>query len=96
MASARKSSEIDAFRWVNTVISNLKTAIRSTDHHVNIQKYLARDLAESWYRLNRRFDLHSPVGQLLHASVCIPPNPEKLLRQCAVRAVRNALTKERR
>jgi transposase-like protein len=85
VVSPRQSSEIDAFRWVNTVISNLKTAIRGTYHHVNVHKYLARYLAEAQYRLNRRFDLPSLVGRLLHASVRTPPSPEKWLRQGAVR-----------
>jgi hypothetical protein len=63
----RQSSDIDAFRRVNTVISNLKTAIRSTYHHVNVHTCLARDLSETHDRLNRRFDLPSLVGRLLHA-----------------------------
>jgi transposase-like protein len=85
VVSPRQSSEIDAFRWVNTIISNLKTAIRGTDHHVNVHKYLARYLAEAQYRLNRRFDLPSLVGRLLHASVRTSPSPEKWLRLGAVR-----------
>jgi hypothetical protein len=46
---------------------------------------LARYLAEAQYRLNRRFDLPSLVGRLLHASVRTPPSPEKWLRLGAVR-----------
>ena len=68
------------------MISNLKTAIRGTYHHVNVHKYLARYLAEAQYRLNRRFDLPSLVGRLLHASVRTAPSPEKWLRLAAVRA----------
>jgi hypothetical protein len=83
--SPRKSSQIDAFRWVNTVISNLKTAIRGTYHHFNVHKYLARYLAEAPYRLHRRFHLPSLVGRLLHASVHTPPSPEKWLRLGSVR-----------
>jgi hypothetical protein len=85
VVSPRHSSEIAAFRRVNTVISNLKTAIRGTDHHVNVHKYLARDLAEAQDRLNRRFDRPSLVGRLLHAGVRTPPSPETWLRQGAVR-----------
>ncbi len=80
VVSPRKSSDLEAFRWVNTVISNLKTAIRGTYHHFNVHKYLARYLAEAQYRLNRRFDLPSLVGRLLHASVRTPPSTEKWLR----------------
>ncbi|CRI66050.1 hypothetical protein THIOKS1260006 [Thiocapsa sp. KS1] len=46
---------------------------------------MARDLAEAQYRLNRRLDLPSLVGRLLHAGVRTAPSPEKWLRQGAVR-----------
>jgi hypothetical protein len=85
VVSPRQSSEIGAFRWVNTVISNLKTATRGTYHHIKVHKDLARYLVEAQYRLNRRFDLSSLVGQLLHASVRTPPSPEAWLRLGAVR-----------
>ena len=85
VVSPRKSSEIETFRWVNTVISNLKTAIRGTYHHFDVHKYLARYLGEAQYRVNRRFDLPSLVGRLLHASVRTPPSREKWLRLGEVR-----------
>jgi hypothetical protein len=96
VVSPRQSSEIDAFRWVNTLISNLKTAIRGTYRHVNVHKYLARYLAEAQYRLNRRFDPPSLAGRPLYASVRTPPSPEKWLRVAAVRAACNDLAEERR
>lgn len=86
VVSPRQSSEIAAFRRVNTVISTLKTRIRGTDHHVNVHTYLPRDLAEAQDRLNRRFDLPSLVGRLLNAGVRTPPSPETGLRQGAVRS----------
>jgi len=80
IVSPRKSSEIEEFRWVNTVISNLKTAINGTYHHIKIPKYVARYLAEFQYRFNHRFDLHDLVQQLLDACIATPPSPEKWLR----------------
>jgi hypothetical protein len=53
------SSKLEVFRWVNTYISNLKTAITGTYHHIDVEKYRARYLAEAQYRVNRRVDLHS-------------------------------------
>lgn len=47
------------FRRVNTVLSNLRTAISGTYHHFNFAKYADRYLAEVQYRFNRRFDLKS-------------------------------------
>ncbi len=43
--------------WVNTFISNLKTAIRGTCHHLDFAKYRRRCLAQAQYRINRRFHL---------------------------------------
>jgi hypothetical protein len=94
--SPRQSSEIDAFRWINTVISDLKTAIRGTDHHINVHTYLARALAEAHYRLNRRFDLPALVERFLHASVRTLPSPEAWLRLGTVRAAWNTSADARR
>lgn len=81
-----KSSELEVFRWVNTFISNLKTAIAGTYHHVNARKYRARYLAEAQYRVNRRFELRMLVDRLLVACLCTPASPEHWLRQGVVRA----------
>ena len=86
VVSPRRSSDLEAFRWVNTVIANLKTAIRGTYHHFNFAKYRARYLAEAQYRLNRRFDLASMVERLLGACVLTPPSPEAWLRRGEVRS----------
>ena len=52
-----KSSDLEPFRWVNTFISNAKSAITGTYHHFDFDKYRHRYLAEAQYRVNRRFDL---------------------------------------
>lgn len=77
----RQSSELEAFRWVNTFISNAKTAITGTYHHFNFDKYRHRYLAEAQYRVNRRFDLASLVGRLVHTCARTQPCPEMWLRQ---------------
>ena len=82
----RRSSDLEAFRWVNTIIANFKTAIRGTYHHFNFAKYRARYLAEAQYRLNRRFDLASMVERLLGACVLAPPSPEAWLRRGEIRS----------
>jgi hypothetical protein len=86
VVSPSQFSHINAFRQVNTVISNLKTAIRGTDHQVNVHTYVARDIAETQDRRNRRFDLASLVERLRHAGVLTPPSPVTWLRQGAVRS----------
>lgn len=81
----RKSSELEPFRWVNTFISNTKTAIRGTYHHFDFAKYRHRYLAEAAYRVNRRFDLASLVGRLVHTCARTDPCPEHWLRLAEVR-----------
>jgi transposase-like protein len=82
----RKSSELEPFRWVNTFISNAKTAITGTYHHFDFDKYRHRYLAEVQYRVNRRFDLASLVGRLAHTCVHTAPCPERSLRLGDTRA----------
>ena len=48
------------FVWLNTVIGNAETALRST-HHSMKGKYAQRYLSEFEYRFNRRYDLPSMV-----------------------------------
>lgn len=84
IVSPHKSSELEPFGWVNTFIANAKTAIRGTYHHFDFDKYRHRYLAEAQYRVNRRFDLRSLVGRLVHACAHTAPCPEKWLRLAEV------------
>lgn len=81
VVSPRQSSELSPFRWVNTFISILKTAICGTYHHFTFGKSTHRYLAEAQYRINRRFDLRSLVARLVHTSARTGPRPETWLRQ---------------
>ena len=79
-----KSSDFAPFRWVNTFISNAKTAIAGTYHHFDFAKYRHRYLAEAQYRVNHRFDLASLVRRLTHTCVRTDPCPERWLRLAEV------------
>lgn len=68
-----------AFRWLNTIIGNLKTALTGTYHHIS-PKYLQRYLAECEYRFNRRYDLKRLLPRLLHEALRTPPLPEPVLK----------------
>ncbi|QFT55941.1 ISXO2-like transposase domain protein [Microbulbifer sp. THAF38] len=59
----RASVEEPEFYWVNTVLGNLKSALRSTYHAIR-PKYAQRYLAEFQYRFNRRFDLSALIPRL--------------------------------
>lgn len=82
----RQAVEHPAFKAVNTVLGNLKTAISGTYHAFNFSKYAHRYLAEAAYRFNRRFDLAAMLARLLRAAAITPPWPEPLLRLAEIRA----------
>jgi transposase-like protein len=84
VGSGRQAVEHAEFRRVNTVLSNLKTAIAGTYHHFKFAKYADRYLAEVQYRFNRRFDLASILVRLVRASVLTRPRPEPFIRLAEV------------
>lgn len=75
----RASVEEPEFYWVNTVLGNLKSALRSSYHAVR-PKYAQRYLSEFQYRFNRRYDLGAMIPRLGFAAVSTPPMPERLLK----------------
>jgi hypothetical protein len=80
VGAKRKSTDMPCFAWVNTVLSNLKTAITGTYHSFKFKKYGHRYLAEAQYRFNRRFDLSAMLTRLLYAGASTGTRPEKWLR----------------
>ena len=80
VGSGRQSVERAEFRCVNTVISNLKTAISGTYHSFKFDKYIHRYFAEVQYRFNRRYDLKVILIRLLRASALTGPRPERVIR----------------
>jgi ribosomal protein L37AE/L43A/transposase-like protein len=74
-----RSSKVAAFRWVNTVLGNLKGNLVGVTRWVG-RAHLDRYLAEFQYRFNRRFDLKSMLSRLLTVSVRTPAMPQPLLK----------------
>ncbi|MBI5556243.1 MAG: transposase, partial [Deltaproteobacteria bacterium] len=66
-------------KWVNTMLGNVKNAIRGSYHAIS-EKHIPRYLAEFCYRFNRRFELGKMVPSLAHAAVHTLPRPTKLLK----------------
>lgn len=75
----RASVEESEFYWVNTILGNLKSSLRSTYHAVR-PRYAQRYLSEFQYCFNRRFDLSSLIPRLAWAALRTPPMPENLLK----------------
>ena len=83
--SGKKASKHPQFRWVNTLLGNLKTSLAGTYHAFNFSIYANRYLAEFQYRFNRRFNLALMLPQLLGAIVATKPQPLRLLRLSELR-----------
>ena len=83
--SGPASVRIPAFRWVNTALGNIKSAIVGTYRAIS-SKHVPRYLAEFEYRFNRRYDLAAMIPRLTWAIVRTPPMPYRLLKLAEVHA----------
>jgi len=79
----RASVELPAFRWVNTMLGNVKRSLDGTYHAVSA-KHLPRYLAEFCYRFNRRFDLRRMIARLAYVAMRTPPMPARLLKMAEI------------
>src|SRR5215218_6441356 len=72
--SGKRAAGWAPFKWVNTTLGNIKTAIVGTYHHVS-PKHAPSYLASFAYRFNRRHRLDSIVERLAWAAVHTVPQP---------------------
>lgn len=77
--SGPKSVEIPEFKWVNTIIGNVKRALHGTFHAIS-KKHFCRYLAEFCYRFNRRFELAELIPRFIYVALRTPPMPQRLLK----------------
>jgi len=77
---ARKSTDMECFTWVNTILGNVKNAINGTYHAFDFEKYAHRYLGEYQYRFNRRFDLAALMPRMVVAAARTGKRTEHWLR----------------
>jgi hypothetical protein len=77
--SGRKAVQTPAFKWVNTMLGNIKNALTGTYRAIR-SKHIPRYLAEFEYRFNRRYDLAAMMPRLGWAAVRTTPMPYRLLK----------------
>jgi len=82
--AGRKPKDAPEFKWINTILGNLKTSLSGCYHAFDFHKYAARYLAAFCYRFNRRFDLRSLHKRLLVAAVTTTPQPLRIIRMADV------------
>jgi transposase-like protein len=76
--SGKRAAGWAPFKWVNTTLGNIKTAIVGTYHHVSA-KHAQSYLTSFAYRFNRRFDLDSIVQRLAWAAAHTMPQPYRVV-----------------
>jgi transposase-like protein len=79
----RKPRDLPQFRWVNTILGNVKTMISGAHKAFKFGKYHQRYLGAFSYRFNGRFDLRALVGGLIGHVARAKPQPERLIRRVA-------------
>ncbi|WXG55137.1 MAG: IS1595 family transposase [Candidatus Sedimenticola sp. (ex Thyasira tokunagai)] len=79
----RKSAQSSTFKWVNTMLGNVKNSLQGTFHAIR-KKHVPRYLAEFEYRFNRRFNLPEMIERLLFVALRTPPMPYRFLRMAEV------------
>ena len=79
VGTGRAAVERPEFRWVDTILSIVKNALRVTYHTIR-SKCAQRYLSEFEYRFNRRFDLPDIIPRLVYVALRTPPMPERLLK----------------
>ena len=77
--SGAKAAKNPRFKWVNTMLGNIKAAMVGTYRAVRA-KHVPRYLAEFEYRFNRRYRLETMIARLAYISLRTAPMPYKLLK----------------
>lgn len=72
--SGRKAARHPTFKWVNTMLGNIKSAITGTYRALR-KKHMVRYLAEFEWRFNHRFDLAAMIPALGRAAINTKPAP---------------------
>jgi transposase-like protein len=75
--------DLPQFKWVNTVLGNLKTTLSGAFHSLKYRKYAANYLAAFAYRFNRRFDLRALVASLIVDIARCGPATQRVVRASA-------------
>ena len=71
------AAKTPVFKWVNTVLGNMKAALVGTYRAVR-EKHVPRYLAEFEYRFNRRYDVKAIIPRLAFVALRTPPMPYRL------------------
>ena len=83
VVGALKPRDLPEFKWINTVLGNLKTTLAGAFHALKFRKYAQHYLSAFAYRFNRRFDLRDLVAQIILNVARSPSVTQKRVRKNA-------------
>ena len=80
VTGGKHPNDLPQFRWINTLLGNLKTSFSGTFHAFNFAKYARRYLGGYCFRFNRRFSMAGMTEGIANAVCCCMPLAERDLR----------------
>lgn len=80
VVGALKPRDLPEFKWVNTVLGNLKTTLAGAFKALKFRKYAQTYLAAFAYRFNQRFDLRDLIANLIVDVARTKPVPKRVIR----------------
>ena len=76
--SGAKATRMAPFKWVNTTLGNIKSAITGTYRKIG-PDHAERYLASFAWRYNRRYQLQTMIPRFLHSAARTEPMPYRIL-----------------
>jgi len=80
VTGGKHPNDLPQFRWINTLLGNLKTSLSGTFHAFDFGKYARRYLGGYCFRFNRRFAMAEMSERIANAVCCCMPCTERDLR----------------
>jgi hypothetical protein len=80
VTGGKHPNDLPQFRWINTLLGNLKTSLSGTFHAFSFDKYARRYLDGYCFRFNRRFAMAEMTDRIADAVCCCMPCTEHDLR----------------
>jgi len=74
--AATSPNDLPQFRWINTLLGNLKTSFSGTFHAFNFGKYARRYRPGHCFRINRRFSTSGMTKRITKGACCCIPLTE--------------------
>ena len=77
-AAGRQAARMASFKWVNTTLGNIKSAITGTYRKLG-PDHAGRYLGSFAWRYNRRYQLQTMIPRFVHSAARTQPMPYRLL-----------------